>query len=276
MTEKPQGTRAFRDEGFALLLVLWTLGFLALIGAQTLATGRSAVRLGDRTLQRVQLETLADAAITSELFGLSTGAVRPAPQWHGGPEEESTRIVVRSQADRNRVNPNFAGQTLLAALFSASGLPTDQSQALSAAIFSWRMPDVAASGATGSIGGQKTCTPTGAPFHTFDDLSALPGMTPSVLNILKPHLSFSQIQLPDLSSTDPAVRQALTRSGISNSPDQKPYNEQPEEETLIGVDAVATRGAYRMNRHAEVVLLPDARPVPWRVVRWETTTRHED
>ncbi len=269
MTEGKKEKGAVRDGGFALLLVLWTLGFLALIGTQTLATGRSSVRLGERTFQRVRLETLADAAITSELFGLSTGQTHPAPQWHGGPDESDTKIMVRSQADRNRVNPGLAGQPLLAAVFAAAGLPADQSRTLSAAIFAWRTPGVAVSGGL-SVAGGKMCRPTGALFHTFDDLAAVPGMTPSVLYSLKPHLSFSQIQLPDLSSNDPLVRQALTRSGVSNSPDQKQDEDSIEDETLVSVDAVAAHGAWHVSRHAEVIILPDARPVPWRVVRWDT------
>lgn len=269
--EKNEAQKA-EDGGFALLLVLWTLGFLALIGAQTLATGREAVRLGDRTLQRVQLETLADAAITSELFGLVAGQVMPVPQWHNAPEEGNARISVRSMADRNRINPNTAGNILLSELLAASGMSQDQSRALAASIFSWRTP----ANPLGFAGGRKRCKPIGVPFRTFDDLNAVPDMNPVILQALKPHLSFAQIQLPDLSSADPIVRKAIAKSGISNSPDQKQDDKELGEETLLSVDVLAARGGYRLGRHAEVLLLPEARPTSWRVVRWETTTRGEN
>ncbi|MBV1836756.1 type II secretion system protein GspK [Acetobacter estunensis] len=267
MAAKPNATS---EDGFALLLVLWTLGFLALIGSQALITGRAALRLENATLQRAKLETAADAAIMTELFVISTGQSHPTETWHDIAVDENMSVLVRSVDDRNRINPNVAGQALMAAFLTASGIPSDQAQTLAAGILAWRMPGYRSKE---NMTGAKSCTSMGLPVHTLEDLAAVPGMTVTLLHRIAPHLSFAQLHLPDGTSHDPVVRQAIARSSISNGSDQMSNAGDVEEESLIVVDATASHADHHMHRHAEVILLPDARPVPWRVVRWETETR---
>ncbi|MFT8806569.1 MAG: type II secretion system protein GspK [Acetobacter aceti] len=262
--------RRGNEDGFALLLVLWTLGFLSLIGAQALVLGKSGLVLEASTLQRAQMETITDEAITTELFSISTGQSPPRPEWRSSPDEGEITISVSSHADRDHINPNVAGQALLSSLLTTSGVSSDQANFLSASIMAWRMPGYKGEG---NIPGQAACTSSGQPFHTFGDLLAVPGMTPAILARIQPHLSFAQLHLPDQTSRDPIVRQAMLHSGVSMGADQKPDDTDSEEETLIIVDAVASKKLARMSRHAEVILMPEARPVPWRVVRWETVTR---
>lgn len=258
------------EDGFALLLVLWTLGFLSLIGAQALVLGKSGLRLEASTLQKAQMETTADAAITTELFSISTGQSPPRPAWRSGPDDGEITVSVSSHADNDHINPNVAGQTLLSSLLTISGISSDQANFLAASIMAWRMPGYKGESTTP---GQAACTSSGQPFHTFEDLQAVPGMTPAILSRIRPHLSFAQLHLPDQTSHDPIVRQAMLHSGVSMGADQKPDDTGLEEETLIVVDAVASGKMAHMNRHAEVILMPEARPVPWKVVRWETVTR---
>jgi general secretion pathway protein K len=251
-------------------MVLWTLGFLSLIGAQALVLGKSGLRLEVTTLQKTQLETTADAAITTELFSISTGQSPPRPEWRSGPDDGEITVNVSSHADNDHINPNVAGQILMSSLLTASGVPTDQAGFLAASIMAWRMPGYKGDA---NMPGQAACTSSGQPFHTFEDLLAVPGMTPAILARIAPHLSFAQLHLPDQTSHDPAVRKAMLHSGVSMGADQKPDDNSLEEETLIVVEAVASNRVARMSRHAEVILMPEARPVPWKVVRWETVTR---
>ncbi|BCK74748.1 type II secretory pathway component PulK [Acetobacter aceti NBRC 14818] len=266
----PSSSSRSNEDGFALLMVLWTLGFLSLIGAQALVLGKSDLRLETSTLQKAQMETTADAAITTELFSISTGQSPPRPVWRSGSDDGDITVSVSSHADNDHINPNVAGQTLMSSLLTTSGVSSDQANFLAASIMAWRMP-----GYKGEAGtpGQAACTSSGQPFHTFEDLLAVPGMTPVILARIKPHLSFAQLHLSDQTSHDPVVRQAMLHSGVSMGADQKPEESGLEEEMLVVVDAVASRKLARMNRHAEVILMPEARPVPWKVVRWETVTQ---
>lgn len=272
MTDR-RDTRRGDEGGFALLLVLWMLGFLALLVSQTLSTGRSALRLGEVTLQRARLETMADAAITTELFSVATGASGADGVWKTSGDEKSP-VQVRSVIERNKINPNAVSVTLMQALLVASGAPPDKATMLANAIFAWKNPDLQDQAPLPQGGEGSRCVPLGAPFHTFDDLAAVPGMTRSLAQALAPHMSFAQMQPTSSLTRDPVVRAALVKAGLV-IPGQAVQTENVEdEEALVVVDAKVSYGDGAMLRHAEVVLLPDARPVPWRVMRWETDDIH--
>ncbi|NHN87695.1 helix-hairpin-helix domain-containing protein [Acetobacter conturbans] len=264
---RSSGTRR-GEEGFALLLVLWTMGFLALLVSQVLSTGRSAMQLGERVSLQARLETTADAAITTELFTIATSGHAASAvngMWHPL-EGDDGGATVRSVMERGKLNPNTASRALLQAFFTASGLSSEQSSMLAEQIFSWRNPDSDNQAGSLSIAGKAVCTTTGAPFRTSDDLLAVPGMTSLVLKIVSPHLSFSELQQPSAATEDKVVRAALRQTGIAGNV----VDEVSDEDTLITVDARVELRGGAIVRHVEVILLPDARPVPWKVMRWET------
>ncbi|MBO1359907.1 general secretion pathway protein GspK [Acetobacter sacchari] len=269
----PRDTRRGEEGGFALLLVLWMLGFLALLVSQTLSTGRAALRLGDAALERARLETMADAAITTELFSVATGVSGAGGVWKVSGDEKNL-VQVRSIIERNKINPNAVSVTLMQALLVASGTPPDKATVLANAIFAWKNPDLQEQAPSSQGREESRCVPLGAPFHTFDDLAVVPGMTRSLAQALAPHMSFAQMQPTSSLTRDPVVRAALVKAGLV-IPGQAIQREDVEdEEALVVVDAKASGDGGAMLRHAEVVLLPDARPVPWRVMRWETSDIH--
>ena len=57
-----------RQRGFALLIVLWTVAFLALLGTQIVAAGRSDTQLADNLRQEAVLEAAAVGAIQDVTF----------------------------------------------------------------------------------------------------------------------------------------------------------------------------------------------------------------
>lgn len=248
MTDRSPAAR--REAGFALLLVLWVTGFLALMVSQVLFSGRVALSSGEQALLEARLETEADAAITSELFGIvvsghAATAVRPA--WHQGPEQDGT-LMVRSFAGRG-VNPALANSAVLKKLFQRHGITEEKAEELSAAILAWRSPETARSP------GEGRCQPQGGPFRTMDDLALVPGLTAPLLRRIAPDISFARMQ--------PSDEREDSRPG----PRQR---SEDDEDFLVIVEAVIRSGHGAMLRHAEVTLLPGARPVPWRVMRWGT------
>lgn len=257
-----------RDAGFALLLVLWTLGFLALLVSQMLMSARSSLQLGHTALTLAALETTADAAITTELFSIAvsdraTGGVNSI--WHPL-KGESGGAQVRSRLERGKINPNTITQATLNAFFLEAGFSSDQSRLLAGQIFTWRNPEMTGQSAPAPESSGTRCVSTGALFRTQDDLVAVPGMTASILRQISPYLSFSQQQQPSSAMSEGAVKKALQRMKIGESGEDGTG----DEDSLIKIDARVITKDGAMQRHAEAILLPDARPTPWKIMRWET------
>ena len=59
-----------RRNGFVLLIVLWTLGLLALLGTRLTATARAQLRLAAATRDLAAAEAAADAGLRQAMFAL--------------------------------------------------------------------------------------------------------------------------------------------------------------------------------------------------------------
>ena len=69
--------RQARQPGFALLIVLWTLGLLSLLIAGLAATGRSVTSVAGNVRDSASVEAAADGAVRQAIFQLRTGAWPP-------------------------------------------------------------------------------------------------------------------------------------------------------------------------------------------------------
>jgi len=135
-----------RQSGYALLIVLWTIGFLALLGTRLIATSRSAVQLADNLKQEAVLQAAADGAVARAMFALQAAhdpAFRP-----DGVERVvrigETPVLLRISNEYDRVNLNTASLALLRALLIAVGLEPARAGALTASILDWRTAGLAA------------------------------------------------------------------------------------------------------------------------------------
>jgi general secretion pathway protein K len=212
-----------RQSGYALLIVLWTIGFLALLGTRLVAASRSAVQLTDNLKQEAVLQAAADGAVARAMFALQTAhdpAFRP-----DGVERVvrigETPVLLRISNEYDRVNLNTASLALLRALLIAVGLEPARADALTAAILDWRT-----AGPVARRGGAKApeyqtaglgYAPPGAPFQSVDELRDVLGMTPALFARLEPHVTVLTDSDPDLSTRDPVVALALTdAAGVSD------------------------------------------------------------
>nr|WP_294521227.1 type II secretion system protein GspK [uncultured Rhodopila sp.] len=205
-----------RQSGFALLIVLWTLGFLALLGTQLVASGRSDTRLADNLKQEAVLRAAADGAVARVMFAMQAAH---DPGLRAGGVEQSLRIggtpvLVRVANEADRVNLNTASLGLLRALMIETGAPPAQAERLAAAILDWRT-----SGVKARPGGAKAPEyqaaglafgPPGNPFQSVDELADVLGMTPALLERLAPHVTVLTDSDPDITTRDPIVALALT------------------------------------------------------------------
>jgi general secretion pathway protein K len=129
-----------RQRGFALLIVLWTVGFLALLGTQIVAAGRSDTQLADNLRQEAVLEA-AVGAIQKVTF-LILAAKDPRFQTYGVMSEVrvgGTPVLVRVENEGDRVNLNTASAVLPRSLIIEVGGAPGLADRLAAAILDWRI-----------------------------------------------------------------------------------------------------------------------------------------
>jgi general secretion pathway protein K len=205
-----------RESGFALLIVLWTVGFLALLGTRLVAAGRSDTQLASNLKQEAVLRAAADGAVAHVIFAMQ--AARNPGFRADGQEREvrvgRTPVLVRIYSESDRINLNTASGVLLRALLIEVGIPPAQADRLAAAILDWRT-----SGVKPRPGGAKAAEyqaaglgfgPPGSPFQSVDELAEVLGMTPALFDRLEPHLTVLTDSDPDMSTRDPIVALALT------------------------------------------------------------------
>lgn len=200
--------RAARQRGFALLVVLWTLGFLSLLGTALVAAGRQETQRSRNLLDSALAEARADGAVQQAIYAL----LDPSPaRWRPDGSRHVLRsghyrIEVRLDDENGKINPNFAPVEMLQALLAQLGVPNQDATKLAAAIDRWRTPG----GQTVQVAStQPLALPSGAPFETLDELGLLPGMPQDLLVGLKPHMSLFSNYDPDATTRDPVVAAAI-------------------------------------------------------------------
>jgi general secretion pathway protein K len=245
-----------RQQGFALLIVLWTLGFLALLGTQIIAAGRSDTQLADNLKQEAVLEAAADGALQNVTF-LILAAKDPRFQTFGAVSEMrvgETPVLVRVENESDRINLNTASRVLLRSLIVEVGSAPSLADRLAATILDWRSPGAGArpNGAKASDyrSAGRNYGPPGTPFQSVDELDDVLGMTPELFARMAPHLTVLTDGDPDMSTRDPVVARALTDvAGVADDSGAAPQNADP----LLRITVTAIgRGAARYSLVAVV------------------------
>ncbi len=243
------------QRGFALLIVLWTVGFLALLGTQLVAAGRSDAQLADNLKQDAVLQAAADGAVINVTFRIMA-LKDPALQPDGivrSVQIGQTAVLVLVQNEADRINLNTASGILLQHLILDVGGTPAVADRVTNAILDWRT-----SGTTPRRGGAKAADylaagrnygPPGTPFEDVTELQDVLGMTPELFARLAPHLTVLTDGDPDLSTRDPVVARALTdAAGVADDTGLG----QPGSDDLLRIRVTAIgRGAAR---YSEVVV----------------------
>jgi len=205
-------------KGFALLVVLWTVGFLGLLGTWIVAAGRSDTQLAGNLKQDAALRAAADGAVADVLF--QRLAVRNPRFQADGPIQQvrvgRTPVLVRVVNESDRINLNTASGPLLRALFLELGSAPAFANQLAAAILDWRTsganPRPNGAKAPDYLAAGRTYGPPGTPFQSVDELADVLGMTPDLFGRAAPHLTVLTDGDPDLTTRDPVVARALVDS----------------------------------------------------------------
>ena len=202
--------------GFALLIVLWMLVLIGLIITHVAAVGRTEIRIAANLVNNAAAEAAAEGAIYEAIFNLADP--RSDYRWSADGAIHSlhigeSEITLRIEDEAARINPNLASTKLLEGLFHSVSDPPANAAELATAVAEWagsaqvrRAPDelLAEYRAAGLDYG-----PPGSPLESIEELGRVRGMTPRLLEELRPHLTLFGPVAPDSGSADPVVTAAI-------------------------------------------------------------------
>ncbi len=226
-------TRPDKDQGFALLIVVWFLVLIGTISTYLLVNGRAETAIAHNIRAAASAEALADAGIARAAFNQADPEI--SRRW---PLDGKAHLVtlpggeisIRLEDENRKINPNLASDVLLAALLQACGLEHGVARRLGAAMADWVSPD----GPARELGAKleqylaagRRYGPPNAPLETLDDLNLVLGMTPAIFASIRPYLSIhTEADLPDLRNAPPTIRRAVALASI-----QKRANEEDGDE----------------------------------------------
>jgi general secretion pathway protein K len=186
------------DRGFILVSVLWLLALLTLIALALTASVRLDVRARGQLLRHAEAEALADGLTRLVALRLGDRDRRPVSEAgiivDGTPlrclhEQTSVEIVVNDVG--GLVDLNAAPQPLLEWLLLRVGSAPDRARMLAAAIVDFRDADDVPSGPDGAESAAYQAAglgarPKNAPLETVTELDQVLGMTPALLERLRP------------------------------------------------------------------------------------------
>ncbi len=272
MTGPCRSSAAYRgDDGFALIIVLWTLVLIAFIVAHVTANGRTEVRIAGNMVAQATAEAADDGAIAAAIFNLLDP--NPDRRWplDGSPHEltiGASRVMVQLQDESWRINPNSASPQLLEALLGVIGSDPGSARQLAAAIGEW----VGSTGADAPEQGQPAAYraagldygPPREPLETIDELGRVLGMTPAVLAAIRTHLTLFGPAEPNPMTADPIVRAALSLIG----PSAASGNQASEDPLIVRMTATASGPRNARVERSAIVRVGTTVPGGYAVLAW--------
>jgi general secretion pathway protein K len=271
--DSPAARRSPHQRGFALLIVLWTLGLLSLLIVGLATRARSATSVAGNVRGRAIVEAAADGAVQQAIFQLRGGG------WPlGGP---SHRIVIgRATVDvavvpqRDRVNPNLSPPLLLTGLLDRVGVDPTHALVLARALIDWRTITPV------SLGGglklehyqraQLPYGPPGRPFTSVSEIGLVPGMSADLLARLEPYVSVYQRGDENEMANNPVGSDTPTGDAVTTRSASLIALTSQEAIVRIRATAVLADGTQFM-RDTIVRLVAQAKPGErsWQVLTWD-------
>jgi len=203
--------------GFALILVVWFLVLIAAIGAYLVANGRSEVAMARNVGAAASAEALADAGIARALFNQTDPIVSNRWKLDGAAHQiamPAGTLEIHLADETQKINPNLAPSSLLAALFETCGVERGAARRLGASVADWVSTKEAA-----KDGGPRTdpyraagrsYSAPHAPLESLDELGLVLGMTPDILAAARPYLTiYTETAAPDAKNAPPVIRRAI-------------------------------------------------------------------
>jgi general secretion pathway protein K len=262
-----------QNNGFALIIVLWTLVLIAFIVAHLTASGRTEIRIANNLVTNAAALAAADGAIFEAIFNQSDP--RPNERWPvDGRAREivigHSRVTLRLEDEAWWINPNSASPALLEAMMRAAGSDAESARRLAIAVGEWvgsapapRPPNAVLSEyrAAGLDYG-----PPGAPLETLDELSRVLGMTSATFAAIRPHLTLFGPPQPSPTTIDPFVATAL--ASVATTEPAISANQPPPDVLTSRITAAATGPNSAQVTRSAIVRFGAVLPLGYQVLAW--------
>jgi general secretion pathway protein K len=206
----------WESRGYALIIVLWAFVLISLIVIHLTASGRIELRVAGNIAANSAAQAAADGAVYQTIFNLLNP--QRDEQWRldGSTHElqvANSRVAVRLGDEAARINPNTASLALIQSLLGALASNTEQAAAVASAIAEWIGSRKGSQPLTETSGDDRApglaYRPPGEPLESIDELGRVRGMTPDLLEALRPHLTLFGPAVPNAETADPVVAGAL-------------------------------------------------------------------
>ena len=258
-----------RQRGFALLIVLWTMGLLALLVAQFSATGRTEVRVAANLRANAVAQAAADGAMHEAILRILQNAWAPDGRAHVVRVGDAI-VDVRIKDEFWKVNPNTATLPMLQAMLTSRGIDAGKTAALSKAIVDWRAGDAPAQSGPPKRGpfvaAGLSRRQTVRLFESLDQLSGVTGMTPALMARIVPAMSiYQEADALDMGAVSPGADASQTPGWHFASTGRV---------MLVSIEATAVgQKGGRFNRQAVVRLREEASldQAPYQILAWDVS-----
>lgn len=256
-----------RQRGFALLLTLWAVTLLAVLVTRITATGRGEARLALNVRLAAEAEAAADGAVEAAAFHLVDAG---AGHWTADGSIRALRrpgatVQLRLDSEAGKINPNTASPALLGALLGAAGADSRTAATLAEAIVAWRRRTAQGGGLAPEYrAAGRDYVPPGEHFQTLGELNLVLGMTPALLDRMRPALTLFHDGDPDPARAVPLVREALAKLG-----DAPATTGTPDDSTVTVTAAATGQDGTRFTRRAVLQVGPARDGSLFRVLDWQ-------
>lgn len=263
------------SRGFALVIVLWSIGMLALVGTQLTAAARVQMRLAAQTRDEAMAEAAADGATREAMFILLGGgrpgtAAQPMRVRLG-----DASVTLMAQDEGVKINPNTVSRDVLRGLLAAVGVDQARAALLAGEMTDWRLRSTQS-----VLGGLKIdqyrdhglpYRAADRPYYSVEEMSMLPDMTPEIMLRLRPWLSvYHEGSVSDPTRASPAAT-AVGDAALSQAGATLPSF--GSDNVVMHVTAVAViPGRARFVRSTVVRIRADAATIdgkPLQILTWE-------
>ena len=195
--------RETREEGIALIAVLWTLVLLSIIAAALSLDTRTSTRVARNMVDSAAARAAADAGIQRAVLDLvSFPNANDTRKFRADGTNYAWRFAgclvrLSVQDERSKIDLNQAPEALLAALIELNGVDRGKAQSLADAIADFRDAD-----SLPRLGGAEKSNyqaaglawgPKNAPFQEKEELQQVLGMTPKIYARLSSYLTIYSI-----------------------------------------------------------------------------------
>jgi general secretion pathway protein K len=265
---RTRAANAYRERGFALLIVLWSTVLLTLLVMDITSNGRTETQLAGNLRTNAVLEAAADGAVYDAIFReIASPASPPSMQY-----VTAAGVHVRVENDAGKVNPNTASTDLMQALLRRVGVGAQASASLAAVIADWResapRPRPLGAKAPQYRAAGKSYGPPEEPFESIGELSDVLGMTPQILARLAPHLTIYYVGDPVLSLADPVVAAAI-RDAAGEQPVSANNTDTSNGRVLTITTTVRAPGGAQFQRNAIVETGAGGAAPGYRILSWD-------